>query len=104
MCTAFTNLEMFDCTQSFLPNTRYMLKRRLAARSSSLCGWQVSSHERYDCDLSYSILLSFLVFHGGSGSTKEEIQTGVNNGVVKMNVDTGLCYLTNSYLRFLTTA
>jgi fructose/tagatose bisphosphate aldolase len=34
--------------------------------------------------------ISFLVFHGGSGSTKEEIQTAVNNGVVKMNVDTGL--------------
>ena len=33
---------------------------------------------------------SFLVFHGGSGSTQEEIQTAVNNGVVKMNVDTGL--------------
>jgi len=30
----------------------------------------------------------FLVFHGGSGSSKEEIQTAVNNGVVKMNVDT----------------
>jgi len=30
----------------------------------------------------------FLVFHGGSGSTKEEITTAVNNGVVKMNVDT----------------
>ena len=30
----------------------------------------------------------FLVFHGGSGSTKEEIKTAVNNGVVKMNVDT----------------
>ncbi|KAH9053607.1 fructose-bisphosphate aldolase [Lactarius vividus] len=30
----------------------------------------------------------FLVFHGGSGSTKDEIQTAVNNGVVKMNVDT----------------
>ena len=37
---------------------------------------------------------SFLVFHGGSGSTKEEIQTAVNNGVVKMNVDTGLwCFI-----------
>ena len=33
---------------------------------------------------------SYLVFHGGSGSTKEEIQTAVHNGVVKMNVDTGL--------------
>ena len=30
----------------------------------------------------------FLVFHGGSGSTKEEIKEAVNNGVVKMNVDT----------------
>jgi len=30
----------------------------------------------------------YLVFHGGSGSTKEEIATAVENGVVKMNVDT----------------
>jgi len=30
----------------------------------------------------------YLVFHGGSGSSKEEITTAVNNGVVKMNVDT----------------
>ncbi|KAH9939028.1 fructose-bisphosphate aldolase [Epithele typhae] len=30
----------------------------------------------------------FLVFHGGSGSTKDEIKTAVDNGVVKMNVDT----------------
>ena len=26
--------------------------------------------------------------HGGSGSTKEEIREAVNNGVIKMNVDT----------------
>ncbi|KAF8479896.1 hypothetical protein JB92DRAFT_2800683 [Gautieria morchelliformis] len=38
----------------------------------------------------------FLVFHGGSGSTKEEIRTAVENGVVKMNVDTDtqFAYLT----------
>jgi len=30
----------------------------------------------------------FLVMHGGSGSTAEEIATAVKNGVVKMNVDT----------------
>jgi len=30
----------------------------------------------------------FLVFHGGSGSSKEEIATAVKNGVIKMNVDT----------------
>jgi len=30
----------------------------------------------------------FLVMHGGSGSTDEEIMTAVKNGVVKMNIDT----------------
>jgi len=30
----------------------------------------------------------FLVMHGGSGSTDEEIQTAVKNGVIKMNIDT----------------
>jgi len=30
----------------------------------------------------------FLVFHGGSGSTPDEIKTAVSNGVVKMNIDT----------------
>jgi len=29
-----------------------------------------------------------LVFHGGSGSTKEEIATALSNGVIKMNIDT----------------
>jgi fructose-bisphosphate aldolase class II len=38
----------------------------------------------------------YLVFHGGSGSTKEEITTAVNNGVVKMNVDTDTQF---AYLR-----
>jgi len=28
------------------------------------------------------------VFHGGSGSTKKEIQTALQNGIVKMNIDT----------------
>ena len=30
----------------------------------------------------------FLVMHGGSGSTDDEIKTAVKNGVVKMNIDT----------------
>ena len=30
----------------------------------------------------------YFVFHGGSGSTAEEIQMAVNYGVVKMNIDT----------------
>lgn len=33
-----------------------------------------------------------LVFHGGSGSTAEEIATAVDNGVVKMNIDTDTQY------------
>lgn len=70
----------------------------------NLCRWRLSSVKRYGGDPSYSILLSFLVFHGGSGSTEEEIRTAVNYGVVKMNVDTGLCYFTNSYLTILTAA
>ncbi|MFE0628835.1 class II fructose-bisphosphate aldolase [Streptomyces sp. NPDC058864] len=32
------------------------------------------------------------VFHGGSGSTKEEIATALENGVVKMNIDTDTQY------------
>jgi len=43
--------------------------------------------------------LRFLVFHGGSGSTKEEIQTAVKNGVVKMNVDTGALFIWFSFAR-----
>lgn len=31
---------------------------------------------------------TFLVMHGGSGSTQEEIKLAVKNGVVKMNIDT----------------
>jgi len=31
---------------------------------------------------------AFLVMHGGSGSTREEIQSAVRNGVIKMNIDT----------------
>src|SRR5690606_29705621 len=33
-----------------------------------------------------------LVFHGGSGSTAEEIATAVKHGVVKMNIDTDTQY------------
>lgn len=30
----------------------------------------------------------FLVFHGGSGSSQQEFDTGIKNGVVKVNLDT----------------
>lgn len=34
----------------------------------------------------------FLVFHGGSGSTQEEFDEGIRNGVVKVNLDTDCQY------------
>lgn len=34
----------------------------------------------------------FLVFHGGSGSSKEEFETAINFGVVKVNIDTDTQY------------
>jgi len=41
----------------------------------------------------YGIELPFdLVFHGGSGSTPEEIAEAVSHGVIKMNIDTDLQY------------
>ena len=48
----------------------------------------------------------YLVFHGGSGSTKEEINTAVGNGVVKMNVDTDTqyAYLVGIRVRSLTSS
>ncbi|WP_185865143.1 class II fructose-bisphosphate aldolase [Blattabacterium cuenoti] len=40
-----------------------------------------------------------LVFHGGSGSSKEEIKKSINYGVVKMNIDTDLQYAFTSGIR-----
>lgn len=34
----------------------------------------------------------FLVFHGGSGSSQQEFDTGISNGVVKVNLDTDCQY------------
>uniref|UniRef100_A0A7S1H0L9 fructose-bisphosphate aldolase n=2 Tax=Thalassionema nitzschioides TaxID=33649 RepID=A0A7S1H0L9_9STRA len=51
---------------------------------------RLGNHQKYakeqlKCDSDKPI---FLVMHGGSGSTEEEIKTAVKNGVVKMNIDT----------------
>jgi len=46
---------------------------------------QAYAKEKLGCDNDKPI---FLVMHGGSGSTDEEIKTAVLQGVVKMNVDT----------------
>ncbi|KAI6003507.1 hypothetical protein F5J12DRAFT_838327 [Pisolithus orientalis] len=50
----------------------------------------LGAHQAYTCEKlgGQPAQPLYLVFHGGSGSTKEEIQTAVENGVVKMNVDT----------------
>jgi len=50
----------------------------------------LAGHQAYIKDQLKSSLEkpTFLVMHGGSGSTKEEIQTAVKNGIIKMNVDT----------------
>lgn len=62
-----------------------MLAVKLAAAILSLCrSLSGLDKESYAIDS----ILSYLVFHGGSGSSEEEIKTAVNNGVVKMNVDT----------------
>jgi fructose-bisphosphate aldolase class II len=34
----------------------------------------------------------YFVFHGGSGSTQEEIHEAIDYGVIKMNVDTDMQY------------
>lgn len=39
------------------------------------------------------------VFHGGSGSTVEEIREGISYGVIKMNIDTDLQYATAEGIR-----
>src|SRR5699024_285942 len=43
--------------------------------------------EKYGKDMPFD-----LVMHGGSGSSLEEIQTAVDNGVIKMNIDTDTQY------------
>jgi len=50
-----------------------------------LGGHQKYAKEKLGCESDHPI---FLVMHGGSGSTEDEIKTAVKNGVVKMNIDT----------------
>jgi len=48
----------------------------------------LADYQKYAADKTGAAKPLFLVFHGGSGSTKEEIATALVNGIVKMNVDT----------------
>jgi len=56
----------------------------------SLSPEKLLTHQEYTKEKINSPLARpiFLVMHGGSGSTDQEIQTAVKNGVVKMNIDT----------------
>jgi fructose-bisphosphate aldolase class II len=51
---------------------------------------KLGKHQEYTKKMINSTLKKpiFLVMHGGSGSTDAEIQAAVDNGVVKMNIDT----------------
>jgi len=50
----------------------------------------LGDHQKYIKEKTNSSLNkpAFLVMHGGSGSTEAEIREAVNNGVIKMNIDT----------------
>ena len=48
----------------------------------------LGKHQAYVGEKTGKATPLYLVFHGGSGSTKQEIKTAVSNGVVKMNIDT----------------
>uniref|UniRef100_A0A7S4BSX8 fructose-bisphosphate aldolase n=1 Tax=Chrysotila carterae TaxID=13221 RepID=A0A7S4BSX8_CHRCT len=48
----------------------------------------LGQHQEYAATKSGSPKPLYLVFHGGSGSTADDIKTAVSNGVVKMNIDT----------------
>ena len=51
---------------------------------------RLGKHQAYTKEMINSPLPKpiFLVMHGGSGSTDKEIQTAVDHGVIKMNIDT----------------
>ncbi|EDO16524.1 hypothetical protein Kpol_1064p4 [Vanderwaltozyma polyspora DSM 70294] len=52
----------------------------------------LGDHQKYAAEKSGVAKPLYLVFHGGSGSTQEEFNTGINNGVVKVNLDTDCQY------------
>src|SRR5690625_323648 len=57
------------------------LRPELLGEIQSAVGAEVGKDKPFD-----------LVFHGGSGSTAEEVATAVDNGVIKMNIDTDTQY------------
>ncbi|SCU85344.1 LAMI_0C10924g1_1 [Lachancea mirantina] len=61
----------------------------------TLSPWILGDHQKYAAKKEGGKLGDkplYLVFHGGSGSSQEEFNTGINNGVVKVNLDTDCQY------------
>ncbi|KAM0753937.1 hypothetical protein T439DRAFT_322825 [Meredithblackwellia eburnea MCA 4105] len=76
---AFSIAAAFGNVHGVYKPGNVVLQPELLAKHQSYCHAQLKSQNP---------LPIYLVFHGGSGSTKEEITTAVTNGVVKMNIDT----------------
>ena len=78
----FTNPATSVSILNYLPNIKPIPKNNSIPTTINLCSALLKT-------LSDS---SFLVFHGGSGSSKEEYDTAISYGVVKVNLDTDLQY------------
>src|SRR5438477_11108707 len=82
MFMEFTNPATSVSILNYLPNIKPIPKNNSIPTTINLCSALLKT-------LSDS---SFLVFHGGSGSSKEEYDTAISYGVVKVNLDTDLQY------------
>ena len=78
-CMAYTRPETMSLQPQLLWEHQTRLRSLVVCPRSRICYLGKSCNQ----------LISdrCLVFHGGSGSTKEEIRTAVNNGIIEMNVN-----------------
>src|SRR5579859_6206301 len=80
--TVSTNPEMSVSTLNSSINIKNTRRTNSKAKMRNLCNHPQSA----------KLTRSFLVFHGGSGSSKEEYSKAISYGVVKVNLDTDLQY------------
>lgn len=97
--TTQEDMLMFEEALTEIPNSRYMLAAtfgnvhgvykpgNVKLKPIILKEGQDALKEKHGDDKKY-----YLVFHGGSGSTKEEIEETLEYGVIKMNIDTDTQY------------
>ncbi|WP_105616228.1 class II fructose-bisphosphate aldolase [Vallitalea okinawensis] len=93
------DMLMFEEVLAEIPNSRYMLAAtfgnvhgvykpgNVKLKPIILKEGQDALKEKHGDEKKY-----YLVFHGGSGSTKEEIEETLGYGVIKMNIDTDTQY------------